>query len=139
MDHYSELKWTANRWMDVIWAEKNLVAFELLHAKNFIDRSPSGREPDAQSYKQSINDFFQSFPDFFARVKDLVVDEQEDKVAIRWEAEGTFQGEFMGYKPHGRRIAFRGIEVIKINDNLVTERWGEWDGLYLLSQLKSPI
>ncbi|MBN2206275.1 MAG: ester cyclase, partial [Candidatus Aminicenantes bacterium] len=34
-----------------------------------------------------------------------------------------------------RRIAFRGIEILRIEEGKVVDRWGEWDGLDLLVQL----
>ena len=137
MDHYAELKWAANRWMDVIWAERNLEAFDLLHAPDFIDRSPAGREGDPASYKQSIRNLYEAFPDFYTKVKDLVVDVDKDKVAIRWQAEGTHRGAFMGFEPSGRRITFCGIEIVRIDTQArIVERWGEWDGLDLLEQLQ---
>lgn len=122
----------------MIWAERNLEAFDLLHAADFIDRSPAGREGDAASYKQSIRELYEAFPDFYTTVKDMVVDVDKDKVAIRWQARGTHQGTFMGFAPTGRRITFCGIEIVRIDAQaMVVERWGEWDGLDLLAQLKS--
>ncbi len=138
MDHYAELKWAANRWMDVIWAEHHLEAFDLLHAPGFIDRSPAGRGGDAASYKQSIRELYEAFPDFYTTVKDMIVDVDKDKVAIRWQAVGTHQGDFMGFEPTGRRITFCGIEIVRIDAQaMIVERWGEWDGLDLLVQLKA--
>jgi hypothetical protein len=30
---------------------------------------------------------------------------------------------------------FKGIEIVRVRDGLITERWGEWDGLDLIAQL----
>ena len=49
------------------------------------------------------------------------------------------QGEFHGVEPSGRLIHFKGIEIIRVRDGLITERWGEWDGMDLLEQLAHPI
>ncbi len=35
----------------------------------------------------------------------------------------------------GRTVRFKGIEIIRIRDGLIVERWGEWDGIDLLEQL----
>ena len=136
MDTYAQLKWAANRWMDVIWAERNLDAFDLIHSPDFVDHSPAGRESDPASYKRSIEALYTAFPDFCAQVRDMVVDAEENKVAIRWQAQGTQQAEFMGFPASGKRISFNGIEIIRIDDVMVVERWGEWDGLDLLRQLQ---
>jgi len=136
MDKYAELKWAANRWMDVIWAERNLEAFDLIHSPDFVDRSPAGRGSDGASYKRSIQELFAAFPDFYATVKDMLADVEKDKVAIRWRAEGSHKGDFMGYAATGKKVVFNGIEIIKIKDAMVVERWGEWDGLEIVEQLQ---
>jgi predicted ester cyclase len=62
-------------------------------------------------------------------VDDLVIDAAAGKVAVRWTATGTHQGKFLGVEPTGRRVVFRGIEIVHIEDGLIIERWGEWDGI----------
>ncbi len=52
-----------------------------------------------------------------------------------WTAIGTHTGPYLGAAPTGRRIVFKGIEIVRVRDGLITERWGEWDGLDLLAQL----
>jgi predicted ester cyclase len=32
-------------------------------------------------------------------------------------------------------IQFVGIEIVRVADGRIAERWGEWDGLALLDQL----
>lgn len=77
-----------------------------------------------------------AFPDFTASTEDLVVDETSGKVAIRWSAVGTHRAEFLAYPATGRRITFRGIEIIRIQRGKIIERWGEWDGRDLAEQLQ---
>ena len=54
---------------------------------------------------------------------------------MRWAAVGTHRGAYLGAEPTGRRVTFKGIEVIRVRDGRIAERWGEWDGLELLGQL----
>ena len=68
---------------------------------------------------------------FEAAIEDLVVDDATMKVAVRWVANGTHQGTFMGIPPTGKRIAFQGIEIIRIEGERIVERWGEWNGIDL--------
>jgi predicted ester cyclase len=44
----------------------------------------------------------------------------------------------MGAAPTGRRITFAGIEIIRVENERIVERWGEWDGIDLLRQLSQP-
>jgi steroid delta-isomerase-like uncharacterized protein len=129
------IKRIAERWMQDIWRRRDLEAFDALHAPNFVDRSPADRAADRESYKRSIAELFAAFPDWEAMIDDLVVDEAAAKVAVRWSAVGTQRGEFMGAAPTGRRVRFRGIEILRIEGQQIVERWGEWDGIALLHQL----
>ena len=66
----------------------------------------------------------------------MLADVEKDKVAIRWRAEGSHKAEFMGIAATGKKVVFNGIEIIKIKDAMVVERWGEWDGLEIVEQLE---
>ncbi len=35
----------------------------------------------------------------------------------------------------GKKMNFRGIEILIIKENKIVERWGEWDGINVLEQL----
>jgi predicted ester cyclase len=65
-----------------------------------------------------------------------VVDALAQKVAVRWSATGTQRGPYLGFAPTGKVIELRGIEVLRFEGTLVAERWGEWDGLDLVEQLR---
>jgi steroid delta-isomerase-like uncharacterized protein len=91
-----------------------------------------------EGFKRGILDLHKAFPDFHAVVEDLVVDEASQTVAVRWMARGTHQGPYLGVPATGRTIHFQGIEIIRVKDGLIAERWGEWDGLDLVEQLQAP-
>ncbi|NDJ74942.1 MAG: ester cyclase [Chloroflexi bacterium] len=131
------LKTIATRWIEEIWRPGDLATFFELHAAQFADRSPSDRPADREAYRQSILDLYAAFPDFFTVIDDLVCDEAAGKAAIRWTATGTHQGAFMGIEPTGRVITFHGIEIIRVVEDRIVERWGEWDGLVIYAQLTS--
>jgi steroid delta-isomerase-like uncharacterized protein len=130
-----ELKAVAERWMNDIWRQRNLEVFNELHAPHFVDGSPAGRASDRESYKQSIAELFAAFPDWQAVIDDFVIDEMAGKVAVRWTATGTHRAKFMGVPPTGRRVKFCGIEIVRVEDGQIVERWGEWDGIELLKQM----
>lgn len=130
------LRQTASRWIQEIWCDHNLDYFEEMHHPEFIDHSPAGRGSSLADYKRSIIDLYISFPDFSAKIEDLVIDENTSRVAIRWSARATHQADFLGNPPSNNTIFFQGIEIISIDaQGRITERWGEWDGLNLLAQL----
>jgi predicted ester cyclase len=75
-------------------------------------------------------------PDFAPTIDGLVIDEMAGEVAVRWRATGTHRGEFLGAAPTRGSITFRGIEVIRVENGRIVERWGEWDGIDLLGQTR---
>jgi steroid delta-isomerase-like uncharacterized protein len=128
----------AERWMIAGWREGDTQALIALHAPDFVDYgAPPGRAPTREGLADGVRALFQAFPDFAVSSDDMVVDVSTSKVTIRWSAQGTHKGEFMGYTPTGRRITFKGIEIITLRDGLIIERWGEWDGEDLQRQLAS--
>jgi len=139
-DRYQQLETIAQKWMNEIWGKRNLTNFNDFHHPDFQDMSPADRGTNRDSFRQGIQDTFRIFPDFFAFIEDLVVDESQSKVAIRWSAIATHRGDFFGLKPSNRRINFQGIEIISIDEaGLIIERWGEWDGLSILEQITREI
>jgi predicted ester cyclase len=67
-----------------------------------------------------------------------VIDDSQGKVTIRWTSTGTHRGEFAGIAPTNRVITFHGIEIIRVKDGQIAERWGEWDGEAIFAQLRRP-
>jgi steroid delta-isomerase-like uncharacterized protein len=135
MTETAELRAIATRWMVEGWQMGRPEMVDELHAADFVDHDSSGRTPDREGFKQGIAELYAAFPDLHADVDRLVVDAEDGSVAIRWRAAGTHSGEFMGIPPTGRRLSFKGIEIIRIADGRIVERWGEWDGMDLLQQL----
>lgn len=125
----------AQRWMKDVWQDRNIEAVDALHGPQFVDHSPAGRARDNEGYKKGLEELFRAFPDFYANTEDLIIDADDGKVAIRWTATGTHTAPFLGVSPTGMSITFRGLEILRVEKNIIVERWGEWDGIELLEQL----
>jgi predicted ester cyclase len=59
---------------------------------------------------------------------------EEDKVAFRWTAKGTHEGEMMGIPPTSAHITILGIGIFRIADGQIAESWTVWDQLGMLEQ-----
>jgi steroid delta-isomerase-like uncharacterized protein len=130
-----ELEEIARRWIEEIWRPGDLATFDELHAPGFRDRSAGGRGDTRDDYRRMLADFYVAFPDFHTTIEDLVADEARGTVAIQWRATGTHRGAYLGAAPTGRAMRFAGIEIIRVAEGRIVERWGEWDGMDLLLQL----
>jgi len=162
-DAHAALAAIARRWVEAGWSAGELPAGSIvdeLHHPDFIDHDSGGRAPDNAGFRAGIVALLTAFPDLVATACDVVVEPAAEGgaggaacagasggsracggsgtsgvVAVRWTAVGTHRASYLGAEPTGRRIAFKGIEIIRVRDGLITERWGEWDGFALLGQL----
>ncbi len=132
------LQQVAERWIFEGWQMGRAAIVDELHAPDFVDHDPAGRPPDRNGFKQGMVELYSAFPEFRAEIADLAVDPDAQKVTVRWHGTGTHRGAFLGHPPTGRRIRFKGIEILHIRQGLITARWGEWDGLDIFAQLNAP-
>lgn len=106
------LQQLAVRWLTEGWQKGNTAIVDELHAPAFVDHDPDGRPPDREGFKQGLIELYAAFPDFHAEIEDLAIDTPAQKITVRWRGAGTHQGVFLGYPPTGRRIYFKGIEIL---------------------------
>lgn len=123
------------RWIEEGWKKGNAGVVDELHTADFVDHDAAGRSRDNEGFKQGIIRLYEAFPDFTARVEDVLVSGDGRSAAVRWSGRGTQRGAYLGAAPEGRVISFKGIEILRFRDGRIAERWGEWDGIDLLAQL----
>jgi steroid delta-isomerase-like uncharacterized protein len=82
-----------------------------------------------------FGEIFSAFPDFELTVRETVA--QDDKVAVRWAASGTFAGPaaYQGIEPNGARIEIEGVDVLRVADGLIVRNDAFADGLSLARQI----
>jgi predicted ester cyclase len=61
----------------------------------------------------------------------------DDYMAVRWRARGTYGGGFPGAAPDavGREITFTGTDTLRIADGMLAEYWANADSLLFFQQL----
>ena len=77
--------------------------------------------------------FRQASPDWHSDVEELVA--EGDLVVERFTASGTLTGELMGVPPTGNTVVLKGMQIFRIQDGKIVERWGRLDEVGLLRQL----
>ena len=90
---------------------------------------PQGRK----GFKEFFAAFGAAFPDAHFKIEDMIA--EGDKVALRFAAEMTHKGTFMGVAPSGKRVRFTGIDIFRLESGKVVEHWDEVDQLGFLRQL----
>jgi steroid delta-isomerase-like uncharacterized protein len=66
-------------------------------------------------------------------VEDVIA--EDDKVVVRWTNTGTHVGDFVGVPPTGRPFTIGGIDIYRVNGDLLCEHWHQIDQLAMLGQL----
>ena len=101
---------------------------------NIVDHNPApGQAPGLEGVKQYVLMFCAAFPDLQNTVEDLIA--EGDKVVARLTVRGAHTGAFMGIPPTGKPVVVTLMEILRIADGKVVERWGQFDNLGLMQQL----
>lgn len=121
------------RWTEVLW-NGQLELIDDVFAPQVVDHNPlPGQAPGRDGQRQVVQLFRSAFPDLTVTAHDIIT--SGPAAAVRWSATGTHRGEVLGVAPTGRHVTLRGIDIVRIDEGRISERWGEFDGLGLLAQL----
>ena len=129
-----ENKAVARRFFE-LWEQGDLDALGEVLAQDSVDHdpyNPHGQE-GLEGAKKTIAMYRDAFPDISFTIEDQLVD--GDKVATRWTATGTHQGELMGMQPTGKKATLSGITIDRIEDGRIVEGWTNWDTLALMQNI----
>jgi predicted ester cyclase len=128
------------RFLEEIHNQGNLVAAEefihAAHVRHTNQTTGGGRDfhgPDG--FRQAVGAFRRAFSNIHFTEDGLFVD--GDIVILRWTSRGVHTGEFNGIPPTGRRVTTTGVDVFRMADGKILERWAYDDGS-LLRQLTGP-
>jgi len=105
-----------------------------IFASDVVDHNPApGQGPGVGGIKQIIAVYHGAFPDLHLSCDDIVG--SGDRVAVRWSATGTHDGDQLGVPPTHRDVRLTGIDIVRIQDGRIVERWGEANGLEMMAQI----
>lgn len=113
----------------------DLDAVDRLFAPDYVDHDPSraGAQPGSEGVKQAWAALRAAFPDLRVTIEDVVA--EGDNVAVRSTSRGTHHGELMGISPTGKSVTIAVIDINRIVDGKLAERWAATDTLSVLQQL----
>ena len=120
--------------LEEAWSKGNLALLDEIVAPLAVDHNPApGQRPGLEGLKQLIAMVREAFPDWRYTIEDMVT--EGDKVAIRWRAQGTHRGPFLGIPPTGKQVTVPGINIERIAEGKIVEWWHNFDMLGWLQQL----
>jgi steroid delta-isomerase-like uncharacterized protein len=120
--------------IDALFTRGELDAVDRYLTPGFVNHDPfPGFAPDREGLRQTAQVFRQAFPDWHSRLEALIA--EGDLVSERFTARGTHRGEIMGVAPTGHEVVLAGINIFRVQDGKLVERWGRTDDLGFLQQL----
>ena len=135
MNTSEENKDISRRADEELFNRGNLSIADELFASNFVYHDPVSHEEwrGPESVKSYATMLRVAFPDLHQTIEEQIA--EGDKVAYRWTARGTHQGEFMGIAPTGNRVEMTGISIARLIDGKLEEIWENYDALGMMQQL----
>jgi steroid delta-isomerase-like uncharacterized protein len=134
MDTINQNKSTVTSFIDALFTKGDLDAVDEYLAENYVDHNPPlGRPGTREGMRQAGAMIRAAFPDWHSDMDFLVG--EDDLVVERFTASGTQQGEIFGVPASGRTVSLPGINIWRVRDGRITERWGQLDDLGLMRQL----
>lgn len=118
------------------WNESDLASIDEVvaaDAEHHDPMDPPDLPPGPEGERQRIEAYRSAFPDARIEIEDMVA--EDDRVAVRWTATGTHEGEFRGVEPTGTEVEIDGFEINRLEDGQIAESWVLFDALGLLQQL----
>ncbi len=103
-------------------------------AENFVDHHGiPGMEHGRDGVKKAINAFRTAFPDLHFTIDGMMC--EGNKVVVRWTGNGTFSEEFLGNPPAQKPLTVAGVDIIRLENGKIAERWASYDYFGVLLQL----
>ena len=102
----------------------------------FIDHTPlPGSSPTREGVRHLYIALRDAFPDL--RASSEIEASEGNRITVRRTFEGTHRGAaFMNTPISGRAVRFEAMDIVRVSDGKITERWGVMDLPGLLLQLR---
>jgi steroid delta-isomerase-like uncharacterized protein len=138
--HHGDMTSTYNKqiveeFISALFTDGDLTAVDRYLDPDFINHDPPlpGSPNGPEGMRQAAEVFRHAFPDWRSDVQQMIA--EDDLVAEHFVAHGTHRASVMGEPPTGRDVVLRGVNIFRITDRKIVERWGRLDELGLLQQL----
>ena len=118
-----------------LFTRGDLTAVDRYLHPGFVNHDPPmpGLADGPEGMRQVGEIFRRAFADWRSEVAQMIA--EDDLVVENFVARGTHRAAVMGEIPTGREVVLCGINIFRIADGRIVERWGRLDELGLLRQL----
>lgn len=134
-DQITRNKQLVHAFIQDLFTNGDLTAVDRYLDPNFVNHdAPFPGAPDgSEGMRMAAAMYRNALPDWHSDVERVIA--EGDTVVEVFTASGTHRGELMGVPGTGKTLTLRGINVFRIDDDRIVERWGRLDQLGVLDQL----
>jgi steroid delta-isomerase-like uncharacterized protein len=124
-----------DEFIQALFTRGELDAVDRYLSPDFVNHDPTfpDQPPDRESMRGAAEVIRAAFPDWHSDVEELIA--AGDMVVERFTASGTHQRELMGIAATGRTVTLPGINIFRLQEGKIIERWGQLDMLGFMRQL----
>ena len=109
--------------------------FTQFFAEDFVDHdSGEGQPPGSEGVRSTYDTWISAFPDSHATIEDMVA--EDDKIAVRVTLRATHLKPFKDIAPTHKKVELKALNIFRIYDGKIKERWGLTEGAKLIRYLK---
>ena len=98
---------------------------------DFDDHAAHGR--GLEQFKSLFSSMIAIFPDIQVALEDLIA--EDDKVVARVQFSATQARSFRGFPPTHQQVTYSGMDIFRIENGKLVERWTQRDFLGMLEKL----
>jgi steroid delta-isomerase-like uncharacterized protein len=123
------------RFVEDAFNRGNLAIVDDIYAPDYVGHTAGLPEQTLgpEGVKEFVGLYRSAFPDLHTTIEDIVT--EGDKVAYRWTAVGTHQGELLGVAPSNNRVELTGITIERIEAGKIVQTYNNFDQLGMMRQI----
>ena len=130
----TENKAIVKEFIDRLFTEGDVSVLDELAAPDYVDHDPPfGGTGTVDGWRAMAAMIRDAFPDWHSDPHALYA--EGDIVVERFTASGTHKGEIFGIPPSEIVCTLAGINIFRVRDGKIVERWGRVDELGMMRQL----
>ena len=101
---------------------------------NYQDHLAPQQPLGIQGFKDFLKMVSTAFPDIQVKIEDMIA--EMDRVVVRLSISGTHTGVLMGeVQPTGKSAKWTGIDILRIENGKIKDRWSERNLLSMMKQI----
>jgi steroid delta-isomerase-like uncharacterized protein len=128
-----ENKAIVHRFLEEVWGQGNLSLVDKIVAEDHVHHFTSRDIHGPEGVKQLVSGFRTFMPDVQGTYKDMIA--EGDKVMVYFRLSGTDVGGYKDNPPSGKPVEYDGIDIFRLSQGKIAERWGVVDTLSLMYQI----